>query len=296
MKRLFIWALGLLLAAAPASAQMMATGIGGGGFGASAGGGCTEATTFIARTSGLSGTESSAYTTMICGMVTDATWAKMDLLYIFATNTKTTANLNLKSTSFTITETGPNTFTADQGYVSALANNLNTNWTPSVNGVNYTLNSAAVGVYDRTNRTSTDTSQQIGVEGTASASLVSLSVLNVFASGAQYDVNEQNFPAWTGATTAQGSWAANRTASNLVTLYRNGSSVNSNSSPVQNVPNSAPLGILCPNTNAGAVNTGACSSDQIAAAWVGGGLTATDIQNIMARINTYMTAVGANVY
>jgi hypothetical protein len=37
MKRLFIWALSLLLAAAPVSAQMMSTGIGGGGFGGAAG-------------------------------------------------------------------------------------------------------------------------------------------------------------------------------------------------------------------------------------------------------------------
>ena len=71
------------------------------------GGGCSAATTFLARTSGLSGTETTAYTTMICGMITDGTWSLFDGLYVFATNTKTTAKLNLVSTSYGLTRTAP---------------------------------------------------------------------------------------------------------------------------------------------------------------------------------------------
>ena len=81
-------------------------------------GGCSQATTFIARTSGLSGTESAAYTAMICGMVTDGTWTLFDALYIFATNTTTSANLNLVSTNYNITVGVAPTFSADHGYTA----------------------------------------------------------------------------------------------------------------------------------------------------------------------------------
>jgi len=53
--------------------------------GVSWGGGADAAATtaFLARTSGLSGTETAAYMALINGMVTDGTWALMDArLYI----------------------------------------------------------------------------------------------------------------------------------------------------------------------------------------------------------------------
>ena len=56
-----------------------------------------QTTAFLARTSGLSGPETSAYTRMINGMVADGTWALLDALYVFATNNTTTANLDRKS-------------------------------------------------------------------------------------------------------------------------------------------------------------------------------------------------------
>src|ERR1700676_927047 len=91
---------------------------------AKAASGCAAATAFLARTSGLSGTETTAYTTMICGMITDgvgcSAWrgsgGNLDALYIFATKDTTTAELNLCSTSFSITPRASNTFTADTGW------------------------------------------------------------------------------------------------------------------------------------------------------------------------------------
>jgi hypothetical protein len=64
----------IALAVLPASAQVGFGGMfpGPGTFMTPSGGaGCTAATNFLARTSGLSGTETTAYTTMICGLVTD---------------------------------------------------------------------------------------------------------------------------------------------------------------------------------------------------------------------------------
>jgi hypothetical protein len=125
---------------------------------------CSQATTFLARTSGLSGTESTAYTNMICGMVADGTWSKFDALYIFATNTTTTANLNLVSTSYGITNVSTTpTFTADVGYTTSGGTvQLNTNYNPNTNGVQFTLNSASLGVYIQTNDTGSASRDDIG--------------------------------------------------------------------------------------------------------------------------------------
>src|SRR5229473_5562637 len=98
----FIFTLLLCLWFGPASAQWSEgrgwlTGAGWLPLAQAPGGGCSQATTFLARTSGLSGTETTAYTNLICGLVTDGVYPSLDALYIFATNTTTTANLNLIS-------------------------------------------------------------------------------------------------------------------------------------------------------------------------------------------------------
>lgn len=114
----------------------------------SGGGGCSQATAFLARTSGLDATHQTAYTTMICGMVTDGTWALLDAFYVFATSTTTIAQLNLVSSSFTGTTTGTMTFTADSDYTPAAINSyIDTNFNPNTAGGLFTQNSAFAGVW-----------------------------------------------------------------------------------------------------------------------------------------------------
>jgi hypothetical protein len=135
---------------------------------AGGGGGCSQATAFLARTSGLSGTQSTAYTTMICGMVTDGTFSLFDGLYVFATNTTTTAGLNLVSTSFTLTSNGSCTFTANAGYTGDAASCYqDPGFVPSSAAGNMTQNSAHIAVCDLTNRTSHNGSIQLGAGDTA---------------------------------------------------------------------------------------------------------------------------------
>lgn len=78
------------------------------------GGGCSQATTYL---SGASTSFTSAYTTMICGLVTDGDFANLSRLLVHATDSST---LSLKdiitATGFSIT--GSATFTANNGYIS----------------------------------------------------------------------------------------------------------------------------------------------------------------------------------
>src|SRR5882672_2331491 len=109
-----------------------------------------QTTAFLARTSGLSGTETAAYKVLINGLVADGVFSLLDALYIFATNTTTTANLNLISTSFGLTGATPPTFTVDQGYTgNGTTQFLDTGYVSSTAGLNLTQNNASIGTYLR---------------------------------------------------------------------------------------------------------------------------------------------------
>lgn len=88
---------------------------------------CSQSTTFIARTSGLSNGQKTAYDTMICGLVTDSIidgnmgstgcGSLIDIFYIFASSSTTNALLNLCGTAYPAVETsGPISFSANNGY------------------------------------------------------------------------------------------------------------------------------------------------------------------------------------
>jgi hypothetical protein len=56
------------------------------------GGGCSQATTYNGMLDGSQ--NSSAITTLICGMVTDGVFAKLDVLYVFAVNSSANSLVN----------------------------------------------------------------------------------------------------------------------------------------------------------------------------------------------------------
>lgn len=262
----------------------------------STGGGCspgTEASTFLARTSGLSGTETDAYCNLINGLVADSLWTKLDALYIFATKDTTTANLNLKSTSFGLTQTGTVTFTADQGYTGdASTGNLNTGFTPSTAGGNYALNAASFGVYALTSRTTGQNYAQMGTNtvglGTSASDLYPW-----FTDNNLYGEINANGGGVAAPANAQGMYAVTRTASNALAVYRNGSSFTTAATTSVALPDQT-FFILA--AHGGSNTTVGRSGDKLSAAFIGGSLNGTEAGNLSTRINAYMTALGINVY
>jgi len=195
------------------------------------GGGCTAATNFLARTSGLSGTETTAYTTMICGLVTDGVitgnlsgatgcGSILDGLYIFATNTTTTANLNLCGTSFGLTSHGTITFNADTGYTgNGSTGYLDTGFNLSTAGGHFLQNSASLGVYVLTNRTSDSTMVAMGADDGTIFSLIEPLNGGLYT----WDINGGGFPSFANAST-RAAWVATRTGVSAENTYKNGSS------------------------------------------------------------------------
>lgn len=269
----------------PAQAQLTTMGIGPGGFGVPSGTGCSQSATFLARTSGLSGTQITAYQNLICGMVTDGTWTLMDGLWMFATNTTTTANLNLVSTSFTLTPNGTETFTANNGYTGdASSGYFDTGINPGA-AINYTQNSGSLGSCILNSRTTPQTWASIG-----NSDFTKYSYIYPYWTGGliAYEINSHTFPSFA-ASNSQGSLIASRTSSSVLTLYKNGSSI---ATPVD-----TSIGVSFVDMFIGAYNLGGTaadySGDLIASAFISSGVTPTQAANIYSREHTFFVAVGA---
>jgi hypothetical protein len=288
---------------------------------------CTQATNFLARVAALPATldttHTNAYTNMICGLVTDgvitgtmngansgsgACGSYIDALYVFATNTTSGTNtsaalLNLCGTSYTASPQNSPTFAADQGYTGLAASSqyVNLGFNPSTATTpNYVRNCSMIAAYDRTNRSTTQTYTSIG----AGQGGVYSYIQPYRVSGGNHvnvELNAATFP-YVGSTisTSQGFQAAIRASSSTIDFY-----LNSNSTPVTTGASSNSTGL--PNTQFNILQiggSGSYSSDQIAAAVIGGfsgtcPSTATwgpIWQSISSRINAYMTALGTNVY
>lgn len=244
---------------------------------------CSQSTTFLARTSGLSVTEISAYTNLICGMVSDGTWSLMNALYVFATNTTTTAFLNLKSTSFGLTQVSTCTFTADSNIsCNGTSGYLTTGYVPSAVE---TLNNTAMGICDLTNTTPVGFTYPIGSnDNTSNADWTAIGVgnsqMNFGLSGGVQSVS---------ASSTQGSWIVSRTTSTLTTFYLNGASVATAStasaalSGVQNYIGAlnkvgSPLGY---------------NSNEYGYAFFSNSLTSTQALAVYNRFHAFLSAVGA---
>lgn len=248
---------------------------------------CTQSGTFLARTSGLSTTERNAYDTMICGMVTDGDWSKIDVLYVFATNNQTTALLNLKSTSFGGTTHGTVSFSADHGYTGdASTFCIDTGYNASTAGLNVTATSAAMGIYVLSSRTTGQAWTGIGVQDGSGTPF-----WGIFAKFADNNAYAQyNGNAGVAMANAQGQSVAVRTSATAMALWKNNTSVVSNAAATGGLVN-VNMSVFCENNGSFNVqNTG----DQQSAAFIGSG--GINVANVSARINAYMTALGINVY
>lgn len=252
-----------------------------------AGGGCSQATAFLARTSGLDATHQTRYTTLICGLVTDGTFSKLSVLYVFATADTTTAALNLISSSFNGTTHGTLTFVANTGWTGdASTGYIDTGCNP-IASCGPTQNSSSLGAYVRTSRTTPQTYAEIG----QSVNFFSFLFPNYNTGTATYGINSPSLASPASAN-AQGFWIASRTSSTQLDLYKNGTSFDSQAANSSGTADNDNIYVFAQNSGSAASFT----ADQLAAALAGTALTGTDMANISSRINTYMTAYGVNVY
>ena len=98
----------------------------------------------------VSGTQLSYVSTLIAGLKADEAWAKLDRLWLYASESATQASIDLVARA-THTLIGSPTFTANHGYAGdGSAAYIDTVYKPSVNAINYASNNACFGFNIRT--------------------------------------------------------------------------------------------------------------------------------------------------
>lgn len=270
-------------ALSPVRADLLNTGVGS----AAAPQSCSEATTFLARTSGLDATHTAAYTMFICGLVANSLWSGFDILYVLSTQDATTAALNLPSTSFGLTPVNTPTFTADRGYAgNGTTSYLSTNWNASTNGVQFTQNSASFGVWSLTDKTAANTFE-MGTR-TSTTNVTSLDTKDT-TPNFRININAADSPRLTASNTdGTGFYTGNRSASNAIQSYKNGASVATASTVSSAVDNNT---MFIDARNVGAPE--GFSVTQVSIAFAGRSFSATEQAILFNLACSWQKAVGA---
>lgn len=266
---------------------------GAGGYPAIGGGGgdAAETTAFLARADAITtvgATERAAYKALINGLVTDGVFAKLDALYIFATDTSAHARLNLVQNAYNCTSAGAPTFTADLGYTGTGFNvdNIDTNFNPSTATTpKYTQNDAHYSIWSNT--AGQEQIELYGNDGTLTHIFP-----NYGGPGTYMRINDSSASGLISSTPdGSGFYLASRTSSSNRDGYWG-----TGLPPINTLGNAN-------SATSGAVTNGNLtiffiagqsfpSVKQITMASIGGALNSTDAGNFYSRLRTYMTAVG----
>jgi hypothetical protein len=257
---------------------------------------CPEAIAFLARANAIvaiDATHTTAYNRLICGLVEDGTYSKLDALYVLATQSDGgtpgdgVAKLNLIKDSFNLVRHGMCAFAADKGVACDGASGYyDTQFNLATSGVAFSRDSASLGVYDRTNIT-TNFSIFGAFDGNKDTSL-----FLTFNGGLLFRINSGPDAPVATNTNTQGFWIGIRSGPNAVSVYRNGNQIASSTTPSNGVP---PLSMYL-----FALNFAGTASyfvpDEVAAFFIGGALNKTQAAGISVRINQFLMTFGTNVY
>jgi len=130
---------------------------------------------FAAVTTPFSAARKAIINTLVTTLKADGNWTKLDRLWLMANEASDQGLISLVNpTSTAMTLVNAPIFTVDQGFAGdAITKSINTNFIPSVNGVNYTTTNASMGLYCRTNDVTTNQVDMGSSDGTLSDFIIS---------------------------------------------------------------------------------------------------------------------------
>jgi len=252
-----------------------------------------DAVAFINAAALTSMTDKYAINNLVTGLKNKSLWGKMKAIYPFAGTTATTHKFNLKNpadtdAAFRLVFSGGWTHSAN----GALPNGTNafadTKFIPSTES---NLDNTHFSVYSRSNVAGAFQAELGCDQGDNTRMLIILkwSTNNLFAD--LWRVTQRVTVNMSSIDTT-GLFTVSRTASNLVTVYRNGSSLGTNTSTTAGSrPTIAPY--LGANNQSGtAVNF---SAKQLAFATIGDSLSASESTDFYNIVQAYQTALSRNV-
>lgn len=302
MRRFFIaWVAlcaAILLAAqvSPSRSQLTSMGVGGGFGNSGGGGGCSQATTFVARSgiSSLDTAHKNAYTAFICSLVTaglitgdlstTGCGAPFDAIWLFATTNTTAANINICGTAFTASGVGSPTFTPETGYSSpGGAVYVDSTFNPTTaTSPNFLRNSAHTSVWSNTAGV-VITSAMGGCDG---GFTICSQIIPRFTGDVIFA--RQNDASSTSASNASGlgHFISNRSGPSAQECYKNAVSLGCSQVASTGINN---LSFAIVGANNG--GTGAGWVGQLSAASVGGSLGSSAALTFCHALNAYLTTI-----
>lgn len=254
-----------------------------------------EAATLVAAMSSApDDTRKGQIDTCIGAIKTAGAWTKLDCLWLWAGHDSQAGLLDWKRLSDATAVNSP-TFTTDRGFTGdGSTSYINTNFTPSTDGVNYTLNSACMGAYlNAGTDTAVSGPNSIGAASGGGTINARVEPWRSSTPGSTVRARVNDGTATTVGTVATrfGLTAVNRSGASAVQIYRNGASIGTSTAASSNVPS---IDVYALGFNNGGALGGA-NDNRIAAAFVGGSLTSTEHADLFTAIEAYLDAVGAGV-
>lgn len=248
---------------------------------------CTGQTTVTVSSSCLGGCTftqsiSDAIDTLVTQLKTSGLWDLMDVIYPFVGGTANTCALNLKNPSaFAMAWHGGLTFSSSGVTGDGSTGYGDTGFVPTVSGVNFTLNSAAMGVYIDGTNTPSNMAGAFSIIG--SGTRIYRNAANVLG-----DVNNNTPITVAYGAPTNGNYALSRTAANLTTLYvPSGATSTDATAPLTGTAFS--LYVLSANFSN---SLDFCSNGTIKFMWAGAGLSGAQIAALETIITTFETALG----
>ena len=257
----------------------------------SAGGTDADAQAFITAAGITDATQQSAINTLVTDLKGYGIWTKMKAIYPFVGGTASAHKFNLKDprdldAAFRLVFSGGWTHSS----TGALPNGTNAYADSKLNSLNNTTqNSTHFSYYSRTNSNATEVeiSSSTTITGGGTGSLLEIRTSGV----SYYRVNSDlGYATYTDANSL-GFYIANRTASNVINGWKNGSKVATATTASKAQPNiNYWIGALNQNNVASLYTTKQC-----AFASIGDGLTDTEAANLYTAVQAYQTTLSRNV-
>lgn len=218
---------------------------------------------------------------LVVGLKADGVWTKLDWLVLLAASTAQQALLNWRMPSKVLQSVNSPTFTVDRGFMGDGATSyLSLGEAFNASGNLYALNSASLGVWCNLQGAKTGARPLIGsTQSTRSY----IGPANTGAGGAR--INDSTTLNLGAAETLLGGRVFSRTGAGARAYYRDGVLSLSDTAAATAIA-TGPAFILHNGTD--------YADDRVPAAFSGAGLTAAEVQSIHSRINTFLTAIGAN--
>jgi hypothetical protein len=245
---------------------------------AAAGSECPEAVAYLARAPGET-THAADLIALICGLVTDGTWAKLDALYILAQQTQADARLNLVSASYPLVGTA--TFVPYQGFSLFATPALDTGFNPGTAvGAHLQPSDGFIGAW------AYDAPDTLKLQMGASTSTGGIAISASYGLGDQYYcyIGYSN-PPFNTPPNLPGFYSCDKGDVNNVVLYYN----DAPSGPTQN---QGTVAFPSANMYVGSAAVLAATQKTLSEVNFGASIGAVRQATLYARLRSYMTAVG----